>query len=56
MRDQVGIRPGDEVEWVFVDGALQVEPAGHGETLRGRFAHLELVKELEEDRRNERDR
>jgi AbrB family looped-hinge helix DNA binding protein len=55
LRDEVGLHPGDEVEWEMVDGMLHVFPLDDG-SLRGRFAGSALVSELEQDRRAERDR
>jgi AbrB family looped-hinge helix DNA binding protein len=55
FRDEVGLHPGDEVEWDLVDGSLRVFPLDEG-SWRGRFAGRALVSELEDDRRAERDR
>lgn len=56
MRDQLGILPGDEVEFELEDGAVRVEPRRTRPSLRGQFAGLPLTAALEADRRAERDR
>jgi len=56
FRDALGLRPGDEVDWALVDGDLTVGPAGRHDSMRGQFAGLGLVAELEQDRQRERDR
>jgi AbrB family looped-hinge helix DNA binding protein len=55
-RDALGLRPGDEVDWALVDGALIVGPVRSQDSMRGQFAGLGLVAELERDRTQERDR
>jgi AbrB family looped-hinge helix DNA binding protein len=56
FRDRLGLRPGDEVDWVWIDGALQIEPVPPGASPRGRYASLPLLETLEADRRLELDR
>ena len=53
MREQLGIGPGDEVEFVLEDGAVRVEPVRDGQTLRGSLHEFHLVDALEQDRRAE---
>jgi AbrB family looped-hinge helix DNA binding protein len=55
-RDALGLRPGDEVDWALVDGTLTVEPVEDHGSMRGQFAGLGLVAELQKDRQRERDR
>jgi len=56
MRDQLGLAPGDEVDFALEDGAVRVEPAAAPENLRGRFSGLGLTTILEADHRAERSR
>lgn len=56
MRDQLGIAPGDEVDFAVEDGAVRVELRREGQSLRGQFAGLGLSAALEADRRAERGR
>ena len=56
MRDHLGLRPGDEVDFVLEDGAVRVEVARADGVLRGRFMGLGLTAALEAERRAERDR
>jgi AbrB family looped-hinge helix DNA binding protein len=56
LRDQLGIVPGDEVDFALEDGVVRVEPIRERSSLRGSFAGLGLTSELEADRRAERDR
>ncbi|HVX21850.1 MAG TPA: AbrB/MazE/SpoVT family DNA-binding domain-containing protein [Acidimicrobiales bacterium] len=56
MRDRLGILPGDPVDFTLEDGAVRVEPAADGPSLRGAFAGRRLTALLEADRRAERDR
>jgi bifunctional DNA-binding transcriptional regulator/antitoxin component of YhaV-PrlF toxin-antitoxin module len=53
MRDRLGLRPGDEVDFDLEDGAVRVRPVEVGQSLRGRFAGARLTELLEEDRRVE---
>ena len=55
MRDALGIRPGDDVEFELQDGAVRVEPRGDWASLRGRFRGKDLTGELMRERRRERD-
>ena len=56
MRDQLGIAPGDEVEFALEGDAVRVEPRRERTSLRGQFAGLGLSAALEADRRAERNR
>lgn len=56
MRDRLGLRPGDEVEFALEGEAVRVSPAGAGAGLFGRFAGVALTEALEADRRAERAR
>jgi antitoxin PrlF len=56
IRDRLGIRPGDQVEFELDDGAVRVEPVFELPTLRGSLAGLGLVEELEADHRLEKSR
>jgi antitoxin PrlF len=56
MRDQLGIIPGDEVDFALEADAVRVEPVRDPASLRGRFAGLGLTDELEADHRAERGR
>lgn len=53
MRDALGLRPGDEVDFALSDSGVLVEPARHRPALKGALSGLELVEELERDRRAE---
>jgi AbrB family looped-hinge helix DNA binding protein len=56
MRDQLGIAPGDEVDFTLEDRAVRVELRRDRRSLRGQFAGLGLTAALEADRRAERNR
>jgi AbrB family looped-hinge helix DNA binding protein len=56
MRDQLGIVPGDDVDFALEDGAVRVEPVHSRPSLRGTLAGVALTEALEADRRTERDR
>ena len=55
LRESLGIVPGDEVEFALDEGAdaVRMEPVRAHPTLRGSFAGLGLVAELEADHRSE---
>lgn len=53
IRDALGIRPGDEVQFELADGGVRVEVARLGGDLRGSLAGHDLIGELESDRRAE---
>ena len=53
LREALHLRPGDEVEFRLVDGAVLVEPASPRQSLRGLLAGLDLVGDLEADRASE---
>ena len=50
LRDQLGIEPGDEVNFWLHDDHVAVRPSAHRRPLRGRFSDLALTQELEGDR------
>ena len=56
MRDQLGIEPGDEVDFALEDGAVRVQPIRRDQTLRGSLHGFRLVETLEQDRRAEKRR
>jgi AbrB family looped-hinge helix DNA binding protein len=55
IRDQLEIRPGDEVDFALDEtgNAVRLEPVREHPTLRGSLAGLGLVAELEADHRSE---
>ncbi len=56
IRDQLGIVPGDEIDFSLEDDAVRMEAVRDSTSLRGSLAGLGLVSILEADRRRERDR
>lgn len=52
MRDALGLRAGDEVEFELTEGGVVVEPARRP-SLKGRLSGHDLVGALERDRRAE---
>jgi len=60
LRDELGIRPGDEVSFWRDGDHVALRPAGRQRPLRGRFRGAKLTEELERERaldqRRERDR
>jgi AbrB family looped-hinge helix DNA binding protein len=56
VRDQLGIAPGDEVDFSLDGSAVRVEPVRDAPNLRGSLKGRGLVSELEADHRAERDR
>ena len=56
FRDQLGIAPGDEVDFSLDDGMLIVKAVHPSSTLRGSLEGSGLIELLEADRRAERDR
>jgi AbrB family looped-hinge helix DNA binding protein len=56
IRDQLGIVPGDDVDFALEEGAVRVEPVRFRPSLRGALAGVALTEALEADRRTERDR
>ena len=56
LREQLGLRPGDEVELTIEDGALRVSAVAPASSMRGSLAGAGLSELLEADRRYERDR
>jgi len=56
LRDQLGLAPGDEVEFSMVEGGVKLEPRRDQGSLRGSLAGFGLAAALEADRRRDRDR
>jgi AbrB family looped-hinge helix DNA binding protein len=56
IRDQLGIVPGDEIDFSLEDDAVRMEAVRRSATLRGSLAGLGLASMLEADRRKERER
>jgi AbrB family looped-hinge helix DNA binding protein len=56
IRDQLGIVPGDEINFSLEDDAVRMEAVRRSDTLRGSLAGLGLTSMLEADRRKERER
>ena len=50
LRDQLGIEPGDEVNFWLHEDHLAVRPAAHRRPLRGRFRNSALIDELAQQR------
>lgn len=50
LRDELGIRPGDEVEWWLDGDHPALRPVGSGRALRGRLKGAPLTADLLEDR------
>jgi AbrB family looped-hinge helix DNA binding protein len=55
MRDQLGISPGDEVDFALDGAAVRVELVRETKSLRGSLAAHGLVSALEGDHRTERE-
>jgi len=53
MRDQLGLRPGDAVDFELEGDAVRVEPARSLRALGGTFRKDDLAALLEDDRRAE---
>lgn len=51
LRDRLGIKPGDEVDFDFDGEAVLVTPYRESRSLRGAFAGAQLTTELERARR-----
>ncbi len=56
LRDELGIEPGDEVDFWLHDDHVAVRPASDSPALRGRFAGSGLALLLEADRAVDRAR
>jgi AbrB family looped-hinge helix DNA binding protein len=56
IRDQLGIVPGDEIDFSLEEDAVRMEAVRGRAPLRGALAGLGLSSMLEADRRRERDR
>jgi AbrB family looped-hinge helix DNA binding protein len=56
LRDQLGIVPGDEVDFALDDDGVRVAPVRERASLRGSLAGLGLTAELEADHGAEPDR
>lgn len=50
LRDELGIEPGDDVDFWVHDGHVVVRRVGHRRPLRGRFRGSALTDELERER------
>jgi len=50
LRDQLGIEPGDEVNFWLHEDHVAVRPAEHRRPLRGRFRGSALTKALMDER------
>lgn len=53
MRDTLGLRPGDEVEFELDHDAVRIEPARRLRALGATFTRDDLAAMLEDDRRAE---
>jgi antitoxin PrlF len=53
MRDQLGLRPGDEVIFTLEGGSVRLRPARAQGSLRGALHGYDLVAALEADHRAE---
>lgn len=53
LREELGLRPGDEVVFTVDDRGVRVEPARSGRQLRGSLGGHDLVGALEASRRAE---
>jgi AbrB family looped-hinge helix DNA binding protein len=56
LRDQLGIVPGDEVDFSMDDDAVRMEAVRNRPSLRGSLAGFGLTAALEADHRKERER
>jgi AbrB family looped-hinge helix DNA binding protein len=56
LRDQLGIEPGDEVNFWLHDDHVAVRLAEHRRALRGRFRGSALTRELERERASDQAR
>ncbi len=56
LRDELGIEPGDEVNFWLHGDHVAVRPAEHRQPLRGRFRGSPLSDELTRERASERAR
>ena len=54
MRDAIGLRPGDDVEFAIERGGVRVEPARPRRARAGLLAGHRLVEALEAEHRSER--
>lgn len=53
LRGSLGLRPGDEVEFVATEKGVEVRPARAPRSMRGSLSHHDLLGALEADRRAE---
>ena len=53
MRDSIGLRPGDRVEFELEGGSVRVRPPAPTGTHKGMLAQHPLTRQLEADRRSE---
>jgi AbrB family looped-hinge helix DNA binding protein len=56
LRDAMGLAPGDEVDFAYVDGDVVVRRVELDRPLRGRFAGSRLAESLVRERRADRRR
>jgi len=56
LREQLGIVPGDEIDFSLDDDVLHLRAVRPTSSLRGSFSGIKLTELLETDRRAERDR
>jgi len=56
LRDRLGIRPGDEVDFWFEGDRVAIRLADRRRPLRGRFAGSQLIRELARERAADRHR
>lgn len=54
LREELGIEPGDEVDFWIEGNHVAVRPAANREPLRGRFRGSDLTTELERARPEDR--
>lgn len=53
MRDELGIEPGDEVDFELVGESVLIKPVRSFDSLRGMFAGASLLEMLEAEHRAE---
>ena len=56
LRDQLGIAPGDEIDFSLDDDVLHLKAVRPASNLKGSLSGIKLIELLEADRRAERDR
>lgn len=55
LRDQLGIAPGDEIDFSLDDDVLHLKAVRPASNLKGSLSGIKLIELLEADRRAERD-